>query len=146
MSALFLIRLRRLTYHSPVAGHPKASKAAVFDIITQDLESGPSASTSEAISIVNDCLDSFANMDKYDIHLSHTKSTWPELFHWLNLTCVPVHEALFEQVPPQLQQEVLKIVVQSNASPSQRRQLLVEKGLSRSFVDSFEILSDRGQP
>ena len=58
-----------------MAGHPKASKTAVFDIITQDLESGPSAATAEAISIVNDCLDSFANLDKYDIHLSHTKST-----------------------------------------------------------------------
>jgi eukaryotic translation initiation factor 2-alpha kinase 4 len=117
----------------------------VFDIITQDLESGPIAATAEAISIVNDCLESFANLEKYDIHLSHTKS----MFVWVPclrvLTCPSVYDALFEQVPPHLQPEVLKILVQSNASPSQRRQLLAEKGLSRSFVDSLEILSDRGE-
>ena len=61
---------------SLVAGHPKASKAAVFDIISRDLESGPSASTAEAITIVNECLNSFANLEKYDIHLSHTKSEY----------------------------------------------------------------------
>ena len=60
------------------------------------------------------------------------------------LISLVVYDALFEQVPPQLHEEVLKILVQSNASPSQRRQLLAEKGLSRSFIDSFEILSDRG--
>ena len=65
-----------LTTGSPVAGHPKASKAAVFDVITQDIESGPSASTAEAITIVNECLNSFANLEKYDIHLSHTKGSY----------------------------------------------------------------------
>lgn len=63
-----------LISNSPVAGHPKASKVAVFDIISLDLQYGPCAATSEAITIVNECLDSFANLDKYDIHISHTKS------------------------------------------------------------------------
>lgn len=110
----------------PVAGHPKASKAAVFDIITQDLESGPSAATAEAIAIVNDVLDSFANLEKYDIHLSHTR----------------IYDALFDQVAPHIRSDVLKLLVQSNASPSQRRQLLIEKGLTRSFVECIDILAD----
>ncbi|EKM52933.1 uncharacterized protein PHACADRAFT_259100 [Phanerochaete carnosa HHB-10118-sp] len=110
----------------PVAGHPKASKAAVFDIITQDLECGPSAAIAEAIAIVNDCLDSFANLEKYEIHLSHSK----------------IYDTLFDQVPPELRNDVLKLLVQSNASPSQRRQLLIEKGLTRSFVDCIEVLAD----
>ena len=59
---------------SLVAGHPKAIKAAMFDIISQDLQHGSSASTAEAIAVVNECLDSFANLDKYEIHVSHTKS------------------------------------------------------------------------
>ena len=65
---------RYLTLCSLVAGHPKSSKVAVFDIITPDRESGPCAAVAEAIAIVNDCLDSFANLDKYDIYISHTKS------------------------------------------------------------------------
>lgn len=48
-------------------------------MITQDLESGPSAAAAEALSIVNDCLDSFANLEKYDIHLSHTKSKFAHI-------------------------------------------------------------------
>lgn len=56
-----------------------------------------------------------------------------------------VYDALFEQVPLQLRPEVLKILVQSNASSSQKRQLLADKGLNRSFVDCFEILADRGE-
>ena len=59
---------------SLVAGHPKAIKAAMFDIISQDLQHGSSASTAEAIAVVNECLDSFANLDKYEIHVSHTQS------------------------------------------------------------------------
>ena len=62
---------------SLVAGHPKATKAAMFDIISQDLQHGSSASAAEAIAVVNECLDSFANLDKYEIRISHTKSACP---------------------------------------------------------------------
>lgn len=48
-------------------------------------------------------------------------------------------------MPPHQRSEVLKILVQSNASLSQKRQLLADKGLQRSFIDSFEILADRGR-
>lgn len=56
-----------------------------------------------------------------------------------------VYDALFDQVPPQLRDDVLKLLVQSNASPSQRRQLLIEKGLTRNFVDCTEVLADGGK-
>lgn len=51
------------------------SKAAVFDIITPDIRTGPSAAAAEAISIVNDCLDCFATLGQhYEIYISHSKS------------------------------------------------------------------------
>jgi eukaryotic translation initiation factor 2-alpha kinase 4 len=62
------------TFFSPVAGHPKVLKAAVFNVITPDLEYGPVAASTEIISVVNDCLDSFPNLaQSYDIHISHSK-------------------------------------------------------------------------
>ena len=61
---------------SLVAGHPKATKVAIFDIISQDLQTGSSAAAAEAITVVNECLDSFANLDKYEIHLSHMHSEY----------------------------------------------------------------------
>ena len=60
---------------SPVAGHPKFSKAAVFDIISPDLEWGPVAASGEIVSVANHCLDSFPNLSQnYEIHVSHSKS------------------------------------------------------------------------
>ena len=53
------------------------SKVAVFDIITPDLITGPSAATSEAVSIASECLDNFGNLWlHYEIHLSHARSTY----------------------------------------------------------------------
>jgi eukaryotic translation initiation factor 2-alpha kinase 4 len=60
---------------SPVSGHPKVQKAAVFDIITPDLLSGPIAAGAEIIALANDCLNSFPNLSpNYDIHTSHSRS------------------------------------------------------------------------
>jgi len=60
---------------SPVAGHPKVQKAAVFDIITPDLLAGPIAAGAEIIALANDCLNSFPNLSpNYDIHISHSRS------------------------------------------------------------------------
>lgn len=41
--------------------------------------------------------------------------------------------------------DVIKLLVQSNASSSQKRQLLLEKGLSRSVTDQLEILLEGGK-
>lgn len=61
---------------SPVAGHPKVQKAAVFDIITPDLLVGPIAAGAEIIALANDCLNSFPNLaPNYDIHISHSRGT-----------------------------------------------------------------------
>jgi translation initiation factor 2-alpha kinase 4 len=60
---------------STVTGHPRVSKAAVFDIITPDLENGPLAASAEVLTLVNDCLKSFPNLaENYEVHISHSKS------------------------------------------------------------------------
>jgi len=60
---------------SPVAGHPKFTKAALFDIISPDLEHGPLAAGAELIAVANDVLESFPTLSQnYDIHISHSKS------------------------------------------------------------------------
>ena len=57
------------------------SKAAAFDIITQDLKWGPVAAGAEIISIANECLSSFPNLaNHYEIHISHAKSAYDALF------------------------------------------------------------------
>ena len=57
------------------AGHPRASKVAVFDIITPDLITGPNAAAAEGIAIVNNCLDVFGDLSQhYVIVISHSKS------------------------------------------------------------------------
>lgn len=66
---------------SQPTGHPKMSKAAAFDIITQDLKWGPVAAGAEIISIANECLSSFPNLaNHYEIRISHAKSTYDALF------------------------------------------------------------------
>ena len=60
---------------SPPAGHPRASKVAVFDIITPDLEVGPNAAAAEGIAILSSCLDVFGDLSQhYAISISHSKS------------------------------------------------------------------------
>ncbi|OBZ78007.1 Serine/threonine-protein kinase gcn2 [Grifola frondosa] len=110
-----------------VAGHPRASKAAVFDIITPDLTTGPSAAAAEAISIVNDCLDNFANLGQYyEIHISHSK----------------ILEFALDRVPAELRTAVTDILNQTKSSQSQKRSMLLRKGISRTVVDELEILTE----
>lgn len=60
---------------SLTAGHPRASKVAVFDIITPDLVNGPTAGAAEGIAIVNSCLDIFGDLSQhYMVVISHSKS------------------------------------------------------------------------
>lgn len=49
-------------------------KAAIFDIITPDITNGQCVATAEAIAVVNSCMESFANLNNYEIRVSHTKS------------------------------------------------------------------------
>ncbi|KDQ55313.1 hypothetical protein JAAARDRAFT_37347 [Jaapia argillacea MUCL 33604] len=110
-----------------IAGHPKFSKAAVFDIITPDLENGPIAATAEAIVVVHRCLDSFPGIGQnYEIRISH--SSIPDLA----LNCVS----------EDARQDVIDIITQTKSSSSQKRALLLKKGLLRSTADELEILSD----
>lgn len=68
MSSLFICT-------SVTAGHPRVAKAAVFDIISPDVVTGPSAAAAEAIAIISDCLNNFANLGQlYEIHISHSMS------------------------------------------------------------------------
>ncbi len=134
-----------LTSLSPVAGHPRSYKTAIFDIITQDTVSGPCASAAESISIISDCMNSFANLDKYEIQLSHTqsKSSMSSMGEFADRNLFLVRTALFEHLSLPSYTEVLKIL-QSNASNSQRRQLLLDKALSRNAADLLEVLFEGG--
>ena len=59
-------------------GHPQVTKAAVFDIITQDLEYGPIAAGAEVLSLSNDILNAFPTLSStYNIRISHSTSTFP---------------------------------------------------------------------
>ncbi|KAJ7668466.1 kinase-like domain-containing protein [Mycena polygramma] len=110
-----------------VAGHPKFQKAALFDIITADLTSGPIAAAAEIIAIANDCLDSFPNLsDSYEIHISHSS----------------IVRIIFERIPVALRPSVLEIISHSKSSPSQKRALLLRNGLLRSTADELEALAD----
>ncbi|KAI0354133.1 Serine/threonine-protein kinase [Trametes cingulata] len=115
-------------YHpNVIAGHPRATKVAVFDIITPDLITGPTAATSEAVSIVSDCLDNFGNLwQHYEIHLSHSR----------------ILEQALEHVPPEIRAEALEILSQSKSSTSQKRSSLLRKGVTRTVNDWLEVLSE----
>jgi eukaryotic translation initiation factor 2-alpha kinase 4 len=90
-------------------------------------------------------MNTFANLDKYEIQISHTKSMSKTLLVGLILTsCALVRAAIMDFIPSTLYTEALKILLQTNASPSQRRQLFLEKSLSRNTVDLLEILFEGG--
>ena len=97
------------------------------------------------MSIITDCINSFANLDKYEIQLSHTQSKWYDFSERLNALIVPllVRAVLFEHLSLPSYTDVLKIL-QTNASTSQRRQLLLDKALSRNAADLLEVLFEGG--
>ncbi|KAI8973080.1 Serine/threonine-protein kinase [Trametes punicea] len=119
-------------YHpNVISGHPRSSKVAVFDIITPDLITGPTAATSEAISIVSDCLDNFGNLwQHYEIHLSHTN----------------ILEQVLEHVPSEIRGETVEILGQPKSSTPQKRSNLLRKGVTRTVNDWLEVLSETCQP
>ncbi|KAI0653862.1 Serine/threonine-protein kinase [Cubamyces menziesii] len=114
-------------YPNVIAGHPRASKVAVFDIITPDNITGLSAATSEAISIISDCLDNFGNLwQHYEIHLSHSN----------------ILERVLKDVPDNIRADTIDILSQTKSSTPQKRSNLLRKGVSRTVNDWLEVLSE----
>ncbi|KAJ7186042.1 hypothetical protein C8R46DRAFT_937688 [Mycena filopes] len=112
---------------SAVAGHPKFQKAALFDIISTDVSSGPIAAAAEIIAVANDCLDSFPNLNEhYEIHISHSS----------------IVRIVLERIPSTLRPAILEIISNSKSSTSQKRALLLKKGLLRSTADELEAVAD----
>ncbi|KAL6299472.1 kinase-like domain-containing protein [Sparassis latifolia] len=110
-----------------VAGHPRVMKTAVFDIITPDMETGPSAAAAEAIAIVSECLNKFANLaQSYVIHISHSK----------------ILEIALERVSAELRTLVTDVLNQMKSSQSQKRSMLLRKGVPRHIVDELEVLTE----
>ncbi|OSC98901.1 Serine/threonine-protein kinase [Trametes coccinea BRFM310] len=115
-------------YHpNVIAGHPRMSKVAVFDIITPDLITGPNAATSEAVSIASECLDNFGNLwQQYEIHLSHAR----------------ILDEVLEHVPREIRQDTVDILSQTKSSTPQKRSNLLRKGVTRMVNDWLEVLSE----
>ena len=67
---------------SPLQGHPKVLKTAVFDIVTPDVVSGVVASVAELLAMMSEVLDVFPSLSKnYEIHISHTASACNPIFN-----------------------------------------------------------------
>ncbi|KZT71101.1 Serine/threonine-protein kinase [Daedalea quercina L-15889] len=110
-----------------VSGHPRVAKAAVFDIITPDLVVGPTAAAGEALSIVNDCLNNFANLGQmYEIYISHSR----------------ILDIALDRVPSDARSAVIDILNQTKSSQSQKRSMLLRKGIPRNVADELELLSE----
>lgn len=115
---------------NPVAGHPRVQKAAVFDIITYDLKMGPVAAGAELIAVMNGILNSFPNLgSNYDIQISHSS----------------IVDVILTRLPSGQKNAVVEILTQSKSSPSQKRALLLKRGLLRSTADELEVLSEIGE-
>ncbi|SJL11916.1 uncharacterized protein ARMOST_15330 [Armillaria ostoyae] len=110
-----------------VAGHPRPHKAAVFDIITPDLMSGPVAAGAEILAVADNCLDTFPSLAQmYEIHVSHSN----------------IVDAVLSRLPAAHKSAIVEIINQPKSSTSQKRALFLKKGLLRSAADELEVLSD----
>ncbi|KAK0199520.1 kinase-like domain-containing protein [Desarmillaria ectypa] len=110
-----------------VAGHPRPHKAAVFDIITPDLMSGPVAAGAEILAVADNCLDTFPSLSQmYEIHVSHSN----------------IVDVVFSRLPAAHKSTIVEIVNQPKSSTSQKRALFLKMGLLRSTADELEVLSD----
>nr|GAT55219.1 predicted protein [Mycena chlorophos] len=112
---------------SDVAGHPKSQKAALFDIISSDIKTGPLAASAEIIAVANNVLDSFPNLhENYEIQISHSS----------------IVKVILERIPADLRVSVQDILAHSKSSNSQKRALMLKKGLLRSIADELEVVAD----
>ncbi|KAL1666492.1 hypothetical protein GGF50DRAFT_113198 [Schizophyllum commune] len=110
-----------------IAGHPKYSKAAVFDIISKDLSLGPVAAGVEMLSVASSILDSFPNVSQaYEIHITHSE----------------IIDCAFDRVPQELRASVRDILLQHRSSTPQKRSALAKKGISSSVIQELDLLVD----
>ena len=119
----------------------------MFDIITPDLLSGPIAAGAEIIALANDCLNSFPNLaQNYDIHVSHSKSTLIMMpnSRW-GLNVIAVVQLVMSRLPTGQRGAVIDIMGQAKTVQSQKRALLLKRGLLRSTADELELLAEIGK-
>ncbi|KAJ7596327.1 kinase-like domain-containing protein [Mycena floridula] len=110
-----------------VAGHPKGQKAAVFDIISPDIQAGGIAAAAELVAVANRILESFPNLaENYDIHMSHSS----------------VVQLILDRIPPERRAAVLEITYSTKYAPQQRRQAYFKQTLLKGLIDELEILAD----
>ncbi|KAG1724557.1 kinase-like domain-containing protein [Suillus lakei] len=108
-------------------GHPKATKAAVLDVITPDTKHGLMAAGAEFLMLLSNCLNSFPNLaQNYEIHISHSK----------------IVDLALNRIPEELRSSVIEIINQSKSTASQKRVSLLKKGLLRSTTDELEALAE----
>lgn len=138
----------QFSHYSVGVGHPRVSKAAVFDIITTDLATGGSAAIAEAIIVMQECLNSFPNLAQhYELHISHSKSklhAYPSDNVQVSLVFHTVIDIAVNRIPESKRSAVLEILTQTRSSWSQKRSALLKTGLARSMVDELEVLNDTG--
>lgn len=70
---------------------------------------------------------------------------FPHRIGVLVLIYYTVYDAIFDPIPEIHRHEVLKMLVNSDATRAQRRPLLAKKGLSRLQIDVLDVLSDAGK-
>ncbi|KAG2126151.1 kinase-like domain-containing protein [Suillus cothurnatus] len=110
-------------------GHPKATKAAVLDVITPDTKHGLMAAGAEFLILLSNCLNSFPNLaQNYEIHISHSK----------------IADLALNRIPEELRSSVMEIINQSKSTAPQKRVSLLKKGLLRSTTDELEALAEIG--
>ncbi|KAG2365174.1 kinase-like domain-containing protein [Suillus spraguei] len=108
-------------------GHPKATKAAVLDVITPDTKHGLMAAGAEFLILLSNCLNSFPNLaQNYEIHISHSK----------------IADLALNRIPEELRSSVIEIINQSKSTAPQKRVSLLKKGLLRSTTDELEALAE----
>lgn len=131
---------------APVAGHPTSSKAAIFDIIAHDVASGANVSVAECIIVANEILDMFPGLSAlYEIHISHSTGEFASLSRQSDIERHLVVDTCLDRIPEKSRQGVLDILAQSKSSWSQKRALLLKKGLLRSSIDELEVLDECGR-
>jgi translation initiation factor 2-alpha kinase 4 len=109
------------------------------------------ASGAELIAVANDCLNSFPNLaQNYEIHVSHSKSQSCLTISFvlaLLISCdLLVIELVLTRLPSGQQDAVVDIMSQTKSSLSQKRNLLLKRGLLRSTADELEVLAEIGVP
>ncbi|KAG2137935.1 kinase-like domain-containing protein [Suillus clintonianus] len=108
-------------------GHPKATKAAVLDVITPDTKHGLMAAGAEFLILLSNCLNSFPNLaQNYELHISHSK----------------IADLALNRIPEELRSSVIDIINQSKSTAPQKRVSLLKKGLLRSTTDELEALAE----